>query len=214
MYGYFIEHKIIPSVQCGFRKKFGTSVALASVTDDIIRACDKKMASILILLDFSKAFDRINHNLLVSKLKYYGFDIESCKIIKSYLYNRYQTISYNDMHSDRASILSGVPQGSVLGPLLFLIYTSDILKSLKCCNVQAFADDTQIYCDDIKEAERNINYDLQIISNLSEKHNLKLNSTKSCMMIFGNQGKINAIKNDNNLYINNTRLDIVECTKM
>jgi len=97
------------------------------------------------LLDYSKAFDTINHALLCSKLKYYGFNNQSIQLIQSYLSNRKQQISINHSLSSTAEILSGVPQGSVLGPLFFIIYTADILNSLKFCKMQAYADDTQIY---------------------------------------------------------------------
>lgn len=217
MYEFFISNNIVPITQCGFKKKSGTQVALTNVLDDIIRAYDKKMNTILSLLDFSKAFDTINHQLLVSKLKYYGFSVASFSLLSSYLHNRKQIIFSNNSFSDQAQILSGVPQGSILGPLLFLVYTSDILNSLTYCKIQAFADDTQIYyCFDDEnylEAEQNINQDLSMLSELSKGHNLKLNPTKSSLLLFGNKNKINTIKDSLNISIDGTRLNFVNSAK-
>lgn len=217
MYSYFTNNNIIPSTQCGFRKGFGTAVALTNVADDIIRACDKKMNSILILLDFSKAFDTINHALLVSKLKYYGFHDDSFLLIKSYLFNRFQKVFSDNNYSEQANIRSGVPQGSILGPLLFLIYTSDILRSLKHCRVQAFADDTQIYCcfdaEDYADVDLYINQDLKILGELSRSHNLNLNPIKSCMLIFGNKNRVNDLKDVLNISVDGSKLKIVDSAR-
>ena len=92
MYFYFIKNNIIPTTQCGFRKNFGTSLALTNVTDDIIRSYDNTMNSLLVLLHFLKAFDTINHLLLISKLSYYGFANESSLLMQSYLKGRKQKI--------------------------------------------------------------------------------------------------------------------------
>lgn len=217
MYTYFVDNNIIPPTQCGFRKDFGTAVALINVTDDIIRALDKKMISILVLLDFSKAFDTINHSLLISKLKYYGFLHGSSLLLNSYLSNRFQKIFSDNKYSEQVEILSGVPQGSILGPLLFLIYTSDILKSLQYCKVQAFADDTQLYCcfdpEDYMETEININQDLNILSELSLGHNLHLNPDKSSILIFGSKNKVDILKTNLNISINGSKLNFVNIAK-
>lgn len=217
MYEYCINNNIIPNTQCGFRKSFGTSVALTNVLDDIFRACDKKMNSVLVTLDFSKAFDTVNHELLVTKLHYYGFGERSYMLINSYLTNRHQSIFCYNKFSDKSVITSGVPQGSVLGPLLFLIYTSDLLKSLAFCKVQAFADDTQIYIcfdtDDYKEIEYCINEDLKNLCQFSEAHNLKLNPDKCRVMVFGNSIKAEFLKNNLHIVINNSDLIFVNSVK-
>ena len=217
MYEYCIENAIIPNAQCGFRKGYDTSVALINVLDDIFRAHDKKMNTILVLLDFSKAFDTVNHDLLLAKLQYYGYSNESCMLIKSYLTNRFQSVCCNNTFSDRAAIASGVPQGSILGPLLFLIYTSDLLKSLNFCKIQAFADDTQIYIcfdtEDFKEIEFCVNEDLKLLCQFSEDHNLKLNPDKSQVMAFGNKKNTELIKNNFNISINNSKLSFVDSIK-
>ena len=217
MYVYFINNNIIPTTQCGFRKNFGTSVALTNVTDDIIRAYDNKMNSLLVLLDFSKAFDTINHSLLISKLSYYGFENESSLLMQSYLKGRKQKILSNSTYSNCIEIFSGVPQGSILGPLLFLVYTSDILKSINYCKVQAFADDIQLYyCfnkEEYVDAEFKVNHDLNLIYTLSMSHNLVLNPSKSYVLLFANKNNKYFLENKINICINNDKLNFVSSAK-
>lgn len=217
MYFYILACDILPNCQSGFRKNFSTATALSITTNDIITAYDKKLDSILVLLDFSKAFDTISHGVICSKLKYYGFDEQSCYLINSYLTGRSQKVFCNDTYSPAVDILSGVPQGSILGPLLFIIYTSDILKSIENCTVQAYADDTQVYLhfnhSNYLQATDLINADLQKIKQVSEEHNLNLNSSKSCVMIFGNKNNINFLKDNLNINIDGVALPIVDSAK-
>lgn len=212
---YCNVNKIIPESQCGFRRELSTGVALVTVTDDIITSLDKKLSTALVLLDFSKAFDTINHELLLAKLKYFGFLDQSADIIRSYFQNRSQKIYSNNAFSEEVPILSGVPQGSILGPLLFIIYTSDILKSLKYCKVQAFADDTQVYFHfnhrDYLNASSLINHDINMLKKLSSEHNLKLNPLKSNVMIFGPKKEF--LKSNLNIILGDVSLSGVDCAK-
>ena len=217
IFEYCILNNIIPDTQCGFRKHFSTSVAMVGLTDDIIAAIDKQLNSILVLLDFSKAFDTLNHALLLAKLKFYGFSKSSLDLVKSFFFNRYQKVFSNNHFSDQVQILSGVPQGSILGPLFFIIYTSDILKSLNYCKVQAYADDTQIYChfkhDEYLNASILLNEELNSLNRLSLEHNLHLNPSKSSLMIFGNKGRADFLSENMNITIDGVRLPIVKRAK-
>ena len=217
MYLYFHACDTLPNCQSGFRKHFSTVTALSISTNDIISAYDKKLESILVLLDFSKAFDTISHEVICSKLKYFGFDEQSCHLINSYLAGRSQKVFCNDTYSPAVDILSGVPQGSILGPLLFIIYTSDILKSIESCTVQAYADDIQVYLhfnhNNYLQVNGLINADLQKIKQVSEEHNLNLNSSKSCVMIFGNKNNVHFLKDNLNINIDGVALPIVDSTK-
>nr|CAH7768679.1 unnamed protein product [Callosobruchus chinensis] len=155
--------------QCGFRSGRSTVTALATVSNDIISAYDQGLSTALVLLDFSKAFDTISHELLCAKLQYYGFDKQSVFLIWNYFLRRSQTILSNGKFSAELEILSGVPQRSVLGPLLFIIYTADILNKIEKCKVQAYADDIQLYlsfrANDSGSAEAIINGECFIVLN-------------------------------------------------
>ena len=217
MYSFFMDNQLIPDNQCGFRKNFNTATALTSVIDDIIAAYDKGQASLLVLLDFSKAFDTLDHKLLLSKLHYYGFDKDSVDLISSFLNNRSQKIVVDQAHSNTINILSGVPQGSILSPLLFIIYTAEILKSTQFCQSAAYADDTQLYFSfnmpDCLQAALNINTDLETIRSLSDTHNLKLNSEKSKLLCIANKANRDIIKANVNIYVGNVRLTYVNSVK-
>lgn len=213
IFNFFTKNKLLPDSQCGFRKNFGTATALTTVFDDVVKAADEGMVSVLILLDFSKAFDTLDHRLLCAKLNYYGFNSDALKLISSFLSNRSQKIIYNNSESSSISIYSGVPQGSILSPLLFIIYTIDIINSPIFCETQAYADDTQLYYSfhhlNIAQATQNINHDLEAIRSLSEQHNLKLNSSKSKVICIGTKNKRNLVKSTLQLQISNTPLNFV-----
>lgn len=217
IYSYMLACDILPHCQNGFRKHFSTATALSVTTNDIIKAYDNKLESVLVLLDFSKAFDTISHDVICSKLKYYGFDLQSCNLINVYLTGRLQKVFCNDTYSSALDILSGVPQGSILGPLLFIVYTADILKAIQNCTVQAYADDTQVYIhfnhDDYLHATDLVNADLQKIKQVSEEHNLNLNSSKSCVMIFGNRNNVKLLKDNIDIKIDGVSLPIVDSAK-
>ena len=145
VFEYICINSILPFYQSGFRKGHSTATALLKICNDILKARDVKKLTALILLDFSKAFDTINHELLCCKLKYFGFDGISVSFFQSFLSNRSQIVQLNNNRSVSKSLINGVPQGSILGPLLFIIYTSDLAKSLLHSQCHFYADDTQVY---------------------------------------------------------------------
>jgi hypothetical protein len=147
---YIEKNNILPDVQSGFRKGRSTVTALLDVTDHMLCAQDQGMCTILVLLDFSRAFDCIDTKLLLSKLSYYGFDCSAIKWFDSYLANRSQHVKLT--LSDGSSLISesmklsrGVPQGSILGPILFILYSADITTHIKQCKYHIYADDVQVY---------------------------------------------------------------------
>ena len=183
------EFNILPPCQSGFRPGYSCTTALLGVTDDIINATDEGKTSALVLIDYSKAFDRLNHELLISILNYIGFHTNAIKLLKSYLTNRSQYVETSSGVSPASTQLYGVPQGSILGPLLFSIYTCNITNSVKHCKVYLYADDTQVFAsffpNDINTAQNIINQDLDRLLQFSTKHNLIINASKSTFLLFG-----------------------------
>ena len=145
-----VEHReinnILPDSQSGFRAGRSCATALLNVTDHILRATDNGMLTILVLLVYSKAFDTLNHELLLLILKHIGLNDRAVLLFKNYLNNRKQRVVLNGEFSEFVSITKGVSQGSVLGPLLFSIYTASIPSYLRHCKSQIYADDVQLMC--------------------------------------------------------------------
>ena len=138
------RNNIIYEKQFGFRPKYSTNHALIKIVDTITNALDSGKLAAGIFVDFQKAFDTVDHKILISKLNHYG--IRGCfnDWFKSYLNNRKQCVSILGYESSYKNIEYGVPQGSVLGPLLFLIYINDLNHSIKYSDTFHFADDTNL----------------------------------------------------------------------
>ena len=134
MINYLDKYNIIYHQQYGFRRGHSTSMALIQLFDKISSAIDEKKFTIGIFLDLSKAFDTVDHEILFNKLEHYGFRGTTLDWIKSYFCNRNQFVQYNNHCSDLKKICCGVPQGSILGPLFFLIYKMIYVMSLKHSN--------------------------------------------------------------------------------
>lgn len=138
----------IYKLQSGFRANYSTTTALLNITEKIRENIDKKKASLLLFLDFSKAFNRIDHGILCRKLKeQFYFSNSACNLIFSYLTDRAQGVAVGNHISEFKQVFSGVPQGSILGPLLFTLYINDLWSVVKNSLVHIFADDVQLLLD-------------------------------------------------------------------
>jgi len=174
---------------CGYRKGFSTQTALLSLLEKWKKCLDKNGYAAAVLMDLSKAFDTINHELLIAKLHAYGFSKNSLTLIRSYLRNRLQHVKINKSFSSWSELLLGVPQGSVLGPLLFNIYLNDLFFMLKEIEVCNFADDTTPFvCDQelfvvIEKLEKHAN--LAIV--WFENNFMKLNTDKCHLLVSGHK---------------------------
>lgn len=186
---YLNDSNLIPPTQSGFRKGYSAASVLLSVLDDIISAADEGRTSALIMLDYSKAFDTLDHMLLCAKLRYYGFSVAAVNFFHSYLVDRSQFVSINGNQSEAKFTTKGVPQGSILGPLLFIIYTMDMAVDDNHCKMHRYADDTQLHLSFRKseayEAQNKVEQCLEKIYTYSSKNGLKLNPTKSVIVYFG-----------------------------
>ena len=125
IYIYSLAKSIIPGNQSGFRKNHSTTSALLKIIDDIISNRDKDRVTLLVLLHYSNAFNAMTHQLLCAEPKYFGFNDSAYSLIKSYLTDRHQRVISKCKMSNAKNITHGAPQGSILAPLLFIIYTSD-----------------------------------------------------------------------------------------
>lgn len=213
----FLEkHGVLPGCQSGFRSGYGCPSALLSITDDVFSALDRGELTALVMLDFSKAFDTINHGLLLSILRFIGLGELSLTFFKNYIFGRTQRVVLQGLSSECAAVCSGVPQGSILGPILFLIYTSSIYN-LKHCKFHVYADDTQIYRsfnhNNIQENVNLINSDLLALVNLAKRHNLQLNASKCSVMLFGSKIPRDTAADSLELFVDGTPLPIVKSAK-
>nr|CAH7728914.1 unnamed protein product [Callosobruchus chinensis]CAH7732036.1 unnamed protein product [Callosobruchus chinensis] len=142
---YVKINNILPEIQSGFRPSHSCTTALLSVVDDIYAALDHKLNICLVLLDFSKAFNKIDPKILCRKLFYYDFNDISIELVKNYLENITQYVCLNGNCSEELAIRVRVPQGSILGPLLFALYIADLPDVIEKCQMHVYADDTQLY---------------------------------------------------------------------
>nr|CAI5868574.1 unnamed protein product [Callosobruchus analis] len=175
------------------------------------------MLCLLTLLDYSKAFDKVNHELLLSLLHYLNFSSDATKLIQSYLSDRSQAVIYNQSKSTFLPVINGVPQGSTLGPLLFILYTSQFPKCLKHTSLHCYADDTQLYLPfDESSTDRAcslINQDLNTLAILSEKYCLTLNPSKSVVMLFGRRRAQRRVIHKISIKINSVGIPLTNKTK-
>ena len=180
------EFNILYDFQFGFRKFHSTFMALASAVNHIVNALQFGKYFIGVYLDFSKAFDTLDHDILFFKLNHYGIRGIALDWIKSYMLNRKQFVSYNDNPSDIQSISCGVPQGSILGPLLFLIYVNDLPNVSDMLLTVMFADDTSMFVngENLSTLETQLNSELKHVSTWLQVNELSLNVDKSCFIVF------------------------------
>ena len=209
---YLINYNILDKFQSAYKQKHSTITALIDITNNIYKAMDNSEITILVLLDYSKAFDCANHKLILAKLKSFGFNETSLKWINSYLSNRSQYVVTDNGKSDWIDLLNGVPQGSILGPLLFTILVSDISESVLNCKYHLYADDTQIYIhgkvQDIEKLIKQMNKDLARITEFSMNNCLKLNEGKSVFIIIGSKNNISKLnaRRMSDIIVNNKKI--------
>ena len=172
---------------CGYRKGYNAQHALTAMIEKWKRVLDRNGYSGAILMDLSKAFDTLNHDLLLAKLHAYGFDKTALSLVKSYLTNRWQRTKINSDFSSWSELLLGVPQGSILGPLLFNIYINDLFFINEDVDVCNFADDTTFYaCDkDLNSVLLRLEHDSLLAIEWFKDNYMKLNEDKCHLILSG-----------------------------
>ena len=175
----------------GFRKGYNTQHVLLNFLQKCKASLDNKELAGAILMDLSKAFDCINHDLLIAKLAAYGLGWDALKLIKNYLSKRKQRVKINSSYSSWRDVTIGVPQGSVLGPLLFNIFINDIFFFVNNTNICNYADDTTIYAcnSDLNTIINRLEIDSAVLAKWFSENYMKLNEDKCHLMIFGNKCK-------------------------
>ena len=201
MIQYLNLHNLFDEKQSAYRKGHSTGTALLEISDHIFNALDSNQIAILTLLDYTKAFDCANHDIMIAKLKAMGFSNSALIWVKSYLSGRSQRVKTQEGFSDWVNLVNGVPQGSILGPLLFTVLLCDINNSIKHCKVHLYADDTQIYIcgrlTDIVNMVEKLNSDLERIHQFSDANNLLLNIKKCKFIILGSAKNLVSLNNLN-----------------
>jgi len=165
-------------------------MAIVNDTEEITKSINNKCYSNGIFIDLAKAFDTVKHSILLSKLSNYGLRGTPLKIINSYLPNRMQYVAIKETQSSMLPIKCGVPQGSILGPLLFLIYIDDIQSSSKFLKFVHFADDTNVFLSSpnlIYRLVQSINSELALLSDWFKANKLSLNVAKTNYLFFGSK---------------------------
>ena len=191
LYTFLNNNNIIYNLQFRFRQQCSASHVLINITENIRKALDDGNIGCGVFVDLQKAFDTVDHQILLAKLNHYGICGVSNDWFKSYLSNRNQYVSINGFDSGITTINCGVPQGSALGPLLFLLYLNDLNQAMKFCKVHHLADDTNLLClsDSIKKLNKLVNTDVKHLVNWLNANKISLNVKKTEMVIFKSDQK-------------------------
>ena len=204
---YLDSFNALSKYQSAYREFHSVETALTKIYDDLIKSKAGGKCSLLILLDLSAAFDTVNHDILLQDLRNLGINGQVWNWFKSYLTGREFIVEIEGVVSERGIMCTGVPQGSILGPVLFIIYTIELQTILGNLNVSFHfcADDTQIYLEinDIDEDKIRVNLIYQKIKTWMSGRRLKLNSDKTECMLIGSRINLQKFHNIESLQIDN-----------
>ena len=186
VYTHISENLLLYEKQFDFQRNCSTDYAILQLTKEINESFEKKEFTLGVFVDLSKAFDTVDHDILLAKLSYFGINNKYRNWFKSYLSNRQQYISYNNKNSSIKNIICGVPQGSILGPLLFLLYVNDLQNASQIFKPIMFADDTNLFYshNNIKQLFQIVNQELKQIQTWFNTNKLSLNLTKTKYIFF------------------------------
>ena len=200
---WFNKYNLLFSSQSSYRKHHSCITAMVNLVDQLIANMDDKLISSLLMIDLSKAFDTINHELLITKLSIYGVSPSSLKWFKAYLTSRRQYVRIDNVDSNSQIIRHGVPQGSILGPLLFIIFMNDInLVPISDCELHLYADDTtMLTCSPtMDQLMTTTNQALTTIVDWFLKNKLIVNLKKTECMTVMTKAKERFTSENNSLY--------------
>lgn len=192
LYTFLKSSNLLFPKQFGFQENSSTEHAIIALVNDILNSFENGKFTLGVFVDLSKAFDTVNHSILLKKLSYYGINGVYHQWFESYLNNRKQCVCYNNNKiSEFQTITCGVPQGSILGPLLFLIYVNDINKASSILSPIMFADDTNLFYShkNINELFKTVNIELEKVSDWLLANKLSINISKTKFSIFHSSQK-------------------------
>ena len=197
---YLCENNLIYSKQSGFRKLHSTETALIRIIDELLFNLDNNCVSGMILIDYCKAFDMVDHVILLDKLHAYGLDNTSLSWFQSYLSDRRQFVSMSEKESTTSIIPHGVPQGSILGPLLFILFINDLPLHVSSANTDLYADDTTLTCSvnwmDMDRLQISLNAAVSETVHWATANKLPLNEKKTKVLTICGKRLSNRIPND------------------
>ena len=210
---FLLSNDSITKCQYGFRSKHSAYMALLDMYNKASESLDKGNYSVGIFIDLSKAFDTIDHDILGRKLEFYGVRGIALQWFKDYLSNRKQCVYFNDTLSSLKNVSCGIPQGSMLGPLLFILYINDIIHCSQLLHFILFADDTNLFLSNknISELMLLVNTELVKLCEWFKANKLSLNAKKTSFMLFGRKGK--SIGDCFVINIDGTKIERVDHTK-
>ena len=187
--------------------------ALLHLVDGIKNNIENNMYTGMVLIDLQKAFDTVNHNILLNKLKAVGLDNFSVKWFKSYLDDRKQFVKVHDSLSNEKPVVCGVPQGSILGPLLFLIYVNDMSRAVSC-SLNLYADDSALIVSgkNVEDVEKNLSTNLESLCNWLVDNKLSIHLGKTESILFASRNKLKKCS-EIKISCNNVLIDSKECVK-
>ena len=212
LYGFLTNHSLLCTCQSAFRKCHSCQTGLTKLVDSWYTALNNGDLVGAVMIDLRKAFDLIDHKVLLKKLSLYGCSLNTVAWLSSYLYNRSQVVSLGNLYSESSDVQYGVPQGSILGPLLFLVFVNDMPLQLHNSDADMYADDTTVHTSGstLTIVEDILNTDLHNIETWCTSNGLVINCNKTKCMTISTRQKMSQLDTpDMSLFVDNKKIEPV-----
>ena len=218
LYTYLSENTLIYPKQSGFRKRHSTETALIEIIDELLFNLDNDRVNGMILIDHCKAFDMVDHSILLQKLQVNGLDCKSLAWFQSYLDNRRKLVSLGNKESPTVCVRHGVPQGSILGPLLFITYINDLPLHDTSAEIDLYADDTTLtsatHYDNVDTLQSSLSTAISEVNQWAMANKLPLNETKTKVLTITAKRLLTRIDHDLTIVVNGKQLENAPCAKL